>query len=189
MASTADHARAVSAAFFTTTNRKEPTMTDRLPDPDHLYRLLTANGFTLAGRSRGSARLVWPGGDERWDTISLPNAGQYPDEFAENMNAVVSDLRRRAAWGKAAEAVLAATGIEPDPQPACPPCMGDHIPGVRHAEADLIPVRLSEGAAWFPGRDGEPVELGDVDSEGRPSPAEEMFGADMLRRLNEGEPR
>jgi hypothetical protein len=136
-------------------------MTTASPDPDRLYRLLVEHGFTLAGRSRGSTRLVWPGGDERWDTVSVPNAGQYPDEFAENMNGVLDDLRRRAAWGKAAESVLAAVD-------------------------DLIPVHLSDGTAWFPGSDGEPVELGDVDSEGRPSPAEEMFGADALRSLNGG---
>ncbi len=50
---------------------------------------------------------------------------------------------------------------------------------------DLIPVRLSGGTAWFPARDGTPLELGERDEDGNPSPAEEAFGADVLRRMNE----
>ncbi len=50
---------------------------------------------------------------------------------------------------------------------------------------DLIPVRLSDGTAWFPGRDGTPLELGERDEGGNASPAEEAFGTDMLRRMNE----
>ncbi len=53
------------------------------------------------------------------------------------------------------------------------------------ADDDLIPVRLSDGTAWLPARDGTPLELGDRDEDGNPSPAEEMFGADALRRMNE----
>lgn len=55
---------------------------------------------------------------------------------------------------------------------------------------DLIPVRLSDGGCWLPSTDGtEMVKVGNVDSHGGPSPAEEAFGADFFRRLNESGPR
>lgn len=50
---------------------------------------------------------------------------------------------------------------------------------------DPIPVRLSGGTAWFPARDGTPLELGERDEDGNLSPTEEAFGADVLRRMNE----
>lgn len=56
----------------------------------------------------------------------------------------------------------------------------------REPSDDRIPAFLSNGCAFFPGVDGDLVELGDVDAQGRPSPAEAHFGADVLRRMNGG---
>ncbi len=53
------------------------------------------------------------------------------------------------------------------------------------ADDDQISVRLSGGTAWFPASDGTPLELGERDEDGRLSPTEEAFGAEMLRRMNE----
>lgn len=107
-----------------------------LPDRDRLYRLLIEAGFALVGRSRGSERLVWPGGDERYDVITLP-LDATPAEHAEVMGAAIADLRRRLRWGTAAISVLIGAGVPKTADGPCPPCVGDHIPGVRHIVEDL----------------------------------------------------
>lgn len=62
---------------------------------------------------------------------------------------------------------------------------GGYIRPPGSSDDDLIHVRLSDGTAWLPARDGTPLELGERDEDGHLSPAEEMFGADVLRRMNE----
>lgn len=111
--------------------------TTELPDRDRLYRLLIEAGFTLVGRSRGADRLVWPGGDERYDCLWLPRDPTSGEEYAEDMAAVISELRRGLRWGTAAISVLVGADLPKTTQGACPPCMGDHIPGVRHVVEDL----------------------------------------------------
>lgn len=50
---------------------------------------------------------------------------------------------------------------------------------------DRIPAFLSGGCGYLPGRTGGLVKVGEVDENGSPSPAEEYFGAELLRRINE----
>lgn len=62
---------------------------------------------------------------------------------------------------------------------------GGHITPLGDPGDDRIPVFLAPGCAFLPGRDGDLVELGHTDTDGNPSAAEEYFGADLLRRLND----
>jgi hypothetical protein len=61
---------------------------------------------------------------------------------------------------------------------------GGYITGPRDPADDRIPAFLSPGSAYFPAASGELIEVGDVDADGNPSPAEAHFGADLPRRLN-----
>lgn len=62
---------------------------------------------------------------------------------------------------------------------------GGEIRPAGDPDDDRIPAFLSGGCGYLPGRTGGGVEVGDVDGNGGPSPAEEHFGAEGLRRLNE----
>lgn len=71
-----------------------------------------------------------------------------------------------------------------DQEPS-PYATGGYISEPGSDRSDLIPAFLSPGGCFFPAESGGMVELGDVDSEGKPSPTEEHYGAEFLRRLNE----
>ncbi|WP_328344849.1 hypothetical protein [Micromonospora sp. NBC_00421] len=81
-------------------------MTGRENDGTRMVAALTAAGFTTAGQGRGYVRMGWPGTEWPHGSLRVPTDDTAPEEFAELLALVKTQLLAAARRGEAARLAL-----------------------------------------------------------------------------------